>query len=68
MPDLVRHLANQVAFLRESAASYDKGFEAEGQRLAVALRVLLHDTARSVSLLSQLGLRDRLMFADTEPH
>lgn len=65
MPDLARHLANQVSFLRASATSYDNGFDAEAQRLAGVLRVLLHDTRRQVSLLSQLGLRDRLRFDDT---
>ena len=65
MPDVARHLANQVAFLRASATSYDSGFEAEAQRLAIVLRVLLYDTSRQVSLLSHLGLKDRLGFENT---
>jgi len=54
-----------VAFLRASAAAFDAGFEAEAKRLAVVLRVLLHDTKTSASLLGQLGYKARLRFTDT---
>src|SRR4029450_11005057 len=54
-----------MAFLRSSADAFDNGFEDEALRMAVALRVLLHDTESSHSLLSQLGAKDELRFADT---
>ena len=58
-------LREQYEFLNLSAASFDAGFEAEAKRLAVALRVLLHDTASSTSLLGQLGVKDRIKYVDT---
>ena len=63
--DLRRFLAEQVAFLRNSAASYDAGFAGEAKRLAVVARVLLHDTATSHSLLGLLGLKPGMTFIDT---
>lgn len=54
-PELMNHLYEQMAFLKRSAEHYDAGEFSEAKRLAATLRVLLHDTDRSVSLLSQLG-------------
>ena len=62
--ELKAHLEEQVYFLRASADSYDAGFEGEAKRIAVAIRVLLHDTRQSKSLLGQLGLKAR-EFLDT---
>lgn len=62
--DLASHLDEQIGFLERSAASFDEGYEDEAKRLAVTLRVLLHETSQSHSLLGQLGSRDRL-FTDT---
>jgi len=53
--ELESHLAEQLQFLEASADGFDKGFEAEAKRLAVTIRVLLHETASSHSLLGQLG-------------
>jgi hypothetical protein len=63
--DLDRSLSDQVNFLRNSAASYDAGFEGEAKRLAVTTRVLLHDTAVSQSLLGLLGLKKTMTFIAT---
>jgi len=63
--DLNRSLSNQIHFLRNSAASYDDGFEGEAKRLAVTTRVLLHDTAVSQSLLGLLGLKKTMTFIAT---
>lgn len=52
--DLRRELAAQLGFLRSSAAAFDSGFIDEAKRLAVAMRILLHDTPRSRGLLAQL--------------
>jgi hypothetical protein len=57
--ELEIHLDEQIKFLEASAAAYDNGFDGEAKRLAVTLRVLLHDTTQSHSLLSQLGLKNK---------
>src|ERR1700730_8897144 len=63
--DLERHLREQHQFLLRSAAAFDQGFEAEAKRLATVIRVLLHDTASSRSLLSQLHVKKTLKYVDT---
>jgi hypothetical protein len=55
--ELQAHLDEQLGFLERSATAFDQGFEDEAKRLAVALRVLLHETTQSHSLLGQLGRR-----------
>jgi hypothetical protein len=63
---LVKLLAEQYDFLAASAARFDTGYEHEWKRLAIALRVLLHDTSASASLLGQLGIKDTLDFLDSD--
>jgi hypothetical protein len=58
-------LAEQVDFLRASAERVDAGYQHEAKRLALTIRVLLHDTDKSKSLLEQLGLKSELAFLDT---
>ncbi len=53
--ELQAHLDEQLGFLERSAAAFDQGYEDEAKRLAVTLRVLLHETKQSHSLLGQLG-------------
>jgi len=55
----------QLQFLGASADAYDSGLEAEAKRLAVTIRILVHDTSQSHGLLSQLGIKDRLRWMDT---
>lgn len=55
--ELRDHLDEQISFLEASADAYDSGFEGEAKRISVALRVPLHDTRTSASLLGQLGLK-----------
>src|SRR5208282_5140661 len=62
--DLRRHLSEQVGFLESSCAGFDRGNEAEAKRIAASLRILLHDTDSSKSLLGQLGMLGG-MFLDT---
>lgn len=62
--ELQEHLKDQIAFLVASAQSYDKGFLGEAKRLAVNIRILVHDTAASTSLLQQLDLK-HIDFYDT---
>jgi hypothetical protein len=52
--DFEKHLEEQIEFLKLSAAAFDGGFESEAKRLAVTLRVMLHDTPDSQSLLTHL--------------
>jgi hypothetical protein len=63
--DFKEQFDEQVAFLESSSKAYDDGNESEAKRLAVTLRVLVHDTRHSVSLLNHLGVKDQLPFADT---
>jgi hypothetical protein len=47
--------AEQIGYLQRSAQHFDDGHEDEALRLATSLRVLLHDTPRSVSLFTYTG-------------
>jgi hypothetical protein len=52
---LEKHLDEQLRFVESSAEAYDRGFIGEAKRLATTIRVLIHDTKNSRSLLSQLN-------------
>ncbi len=60
--ELKSHLKEHIQFLSRSAKSYDEGFISEAKRMAVSLRVLLHDTKNSISLLTQLNKKDILFY------
>ena len=62
--ELQKHLAEQIEFIKNSIELYDQGKHTEAKRLAVSVRVLVHDTNSSHSLLGQLNMKDRL-FIDT---
>lgn len=64
--DLVGHLHDQVEFLQSSGAAFDAGQTSEAKRLSTAIRILVHDTGVSKSLLGQLGVKDDLLFVDTK--
>jgi hypothetical protein len=55
----------QLGFLDRSANLYDQGAEDEALRLAIALRVLLHDTQKSNSLFKHLGLTNTRMLTSS---
>jgi hypothetical protein len=55
--DLQNHLIEQLEFLKTSVDAYDGGQTSEAKRLATTLRVLLHDTTHSKSLLGQLRMK-----------
>jgi hypothetical protein len=57
--DLKSHLSEQLGFLERSAEAFDNGFEDEAKRLSVTMRVLLHNTATSHSVLAQLDRLDQ---------
>lgn len=57
-------LGETVQFIIASCQAFDSGYESEAKRIAVAIRVLVHDTERSRSLLAQLDKKD-IPFYDT---
>lgn len=63
--ELIELLREQLAFLEDSGRSFDAGVEAEAKRLATVIRVLVHDTGSSSSLLKQLGIKHQLRYLDT---
>ena len=62
------HLARQVEYLENSIKLYDTGFAGEVQRMAVVVRVLVHDTPNSTSLLQQLGLKHATFYDTSYPY
>lgn len=58
-------LREQITHLEVSAARYDAGWPEEANRLAVAVRVLVHDTSMSRSLLAQMGVKDKMRWLDS---
>ena len=64
LDDLLRHLNEQVRFLKNSANAFDRGFEGEAKRMAVVIRVLVYESSNSRSLLGQLNLL-KIPFYDT---
>jgi len=63
--DLLAHLDENLGFLKASAAAFDAGHIGEAKRLAVTIRVLLHDTTNSKSLLGLLGMKQNTGYLDT---
>ena len=63
--ELVEILSEQIGFLEVSCGAFDSGFEAEGKRIATTLRLLLHDSDSSVSLLSLLEVKHGIKYVDT---
>jgi hypothetical protein len=47
----VELLRRHLRFMQRSADAYDVGFHDDATRIAVSIRVLLHDTRKSTSLL-----------------
>jgi len=74
MEDLPRHeqlaeaLQIQMKALDSSCRAFDSGDPWESLRLAVTVRVLVHDTKASHSLLGQLGVKEQLLFPDGSRH
>jgi hypothetical protein len=58
-------LTRQAGYLERSCASFDKGDHDEAVRIATTIRVLLHDTAKSTSLLTHLGIKNSIEYVDT---
>lgn len=63
--DLRSLLTEQIRFMHRSARFFDEGDEGEAKRLATHIRLLVHDTARSHSLLGLMGVKETMRFEDT---
>ncbi|RIE15882.1 hypothetical protein SMC1_09310 [Candidatus Cryosericum septentrionale] len=63
--ELREHLREQVGFILASVDAFHKGRQSEAKRMAAAIRLLVHDTRHSRSLLSQLAIKNRILFYDT---
>lgn len=62
--ELKQHLSDNIRFLRASAAAFDGGFFGEAKRLATTIRVLVHDTGNSHSLLGLMGIKEQLAYVN----
>jgi len=66
--DFVEHLRRQLGFLERSCASCDAGYRDEAIRIATIIRVLIHNTKVSTSLLKHLNaMTINLLSTTTEP-
>jgi hypothetical protein len=65
--ELHEHLGEQTQFLKASCDAFDQGADAEAKRIATVIRVLVHDTGSSHSLLGQLGMKDGYFFDSAPP-
>ena len=63
--DFKNHLIQQIGFLLRSAEAYDDGYESEAKIMAGVLRILFHDTQKSVSLLTHLNKKNMLFYDTT---
>jgi len=63
--ELMQHLRDNISFLEASSASFDSGLFGEAKRLATTIRVLLHDTERSHSLLQLLKIKLNMGYLKT---
>lgn len=60
-----RELKNQLSFIENSCSLYDAGSTHEALRIAVALRVIFHDTRHSISLMTLLERKDSMRLMTT---
>lgn len=52
---MIQQWNSQVSFIKKSCEHYDAGDHDEAKRIATSLRIILHETASSHSLLKQLN-------------
>lgn len=62
---LEQRLTGIVSQLLRSVDAYESGFTDEARRMALSIRVLLHDTRKQISLLTHLGLKSGITMYDT---
>lgn len=59
---LNQKLKEQITILKKRMSEFDRGDELEIFNIATIVRVLVHDTRNSHSLLNQLGIKDNIYF------
>lgn len=60
--DFEEKLDQQIELLYKSCQDFDYGYEISALHIASSLRVLLHDTKKSVSLLTHLDIKNDLKY------
>ena len=60
--ELFQQLKEQLKFIHTSSNEFDKENFSEAKRLATNIRILLHDTNSSTSLLKQLGYKEKIYY------
>jgi hypothetical protein len=66
--ELKRQFDQQLELLSLLAISYDDGSEVAAKAMATCVRILLHDTNRSTSLLGQLNMKNLPIFDTLVAH
>lgn len=64
----IADLKTQVELLETYCDGFDQGNEALALPMATSIRVLVHDTRSSTSLLEMLGVKGKIRFTDTASH
>ena len=62
---LKHQVLRQLRFIENSCVSFDNGFKDEAVRIATTIRVLIHDTKKSRSLLGLLDVKDKVKIIST---
>jgi hypothetical protein len=65
--ELDTRLGEHLDWLRASVERFDDRHISEAKRIAVVVRSLVHDTSASRSLLTQLDMRDRMVWRSAVP-
>jgi hypothetical protein len=60
-----RKLAEHLGFIERSCRAFDEGHTEEAFRIATSVRVMLHDTTQSTSILEHLGAKGRVKLLTT---
>jgi hypothetical protein len=63
--DYIKQLRRQLGFISRSCDMYDNGYKDEAIRIATAIRVLIHSTKMSTSLLKHLNKTDIKLLTST---
>jgi hypothetical protein len=59
------YLQQQLLFIRNSCDAYDRGEMVEAIRIGTSIRVILHQTPKSTSLLTHLGATETKLLSTT---
>ena len=63
--ELRQHLKDQINFINKSSREFDNGDISEAKRIATHIRVLVHDTKNSASILKILGEKEIILYLDS---